>query len=93
MRVFDPSGEIKRISGSKPRQLLETVTGKRVGFLWGGHGATATFWPVLEEVVQEMFRPSEVSKLYKESTFNPAPLPQVEEFASKIDYAIIGVGA
>jgi len=32
-------------------------------------------------------------KLYKKSSWNPAPLPDVEDFASKIDYAFVGVGA
>jgi len=32
-------------------------------------------------------------KLYKNSSWNPAPLPDVEDFAGKIDYAFVGVGA
>jgi hypothetical protein len=60
--------------------------------LWGGHAATVKFWPVLEAVVLKKFA-SQAVKLYKNSSWNPAPMADVEDFAGKIDYAFVGVGA
>ena len=36
---------------------------------------------------------AEPVRLYKKSSWNPAPLPDIESFAGKIDYAFVGVGA
>ena len=45
------------------------------------------------EALEGRFKPSESHRLYKKSTWNPAPPEEVEEFARKIDYAVVGVGA
>lgn len=93
MKVFDPIGEINPAPQGKRRRSLETVVGRRVGFLWGRHAASVKFWPVLEDMIQTSFVPSEVYKVYKESTWNPVSADKLQDLASKIDYAIIGVGA
>ena len=93
LRVLDPVAEIYKPAEGKPLRGIQSLEGKRVGLLWGRHAASMKFWPVLEEVVATRFRPSEAVRLYKPSTWNPAPLPDVEELAKKIDYALIGVGA
>ena len=36
---------------------------------------------------------AEPVRLYKSSSWNPAPMPELENLASRIDYAFIGVGA
>ncbi|MCC6535443.1 MAG: hypothetical protein IT531_23075 [Burkholderiales bacterium] len=92
IRVLDPLAEINQPAGRKPMRALETLKGKRVGLLWGGHAASVVFWPVLEEVAVKKFA-AEPVRLYKKSSWNPAPLPDVEALAGKIDYALIGVGA
>ena len=58
-------------------QRVENLEGKRIGFIWGMHELSTKFWPVLEEG----------------NTWLPAPLPVIEEAASKVDYAVLGVGA
>lgn len=93
MRVLDPIADINPATTGKPKTSLDSLTGKRVGLLWGRHAASIKFWPVLEQVIEEMYEPAEIYRLYKDSTWNPAPMAQIEELASKIDYAIIGVGA
>ena len=92
IRVLDPIADINKPAQGKPFRSLESVHGKRVGLLWGRHAASMKFWPVFEEVVVKRFA-AEPVRLYKYSTWNPAPLPEVEELAGKIDYALIGVGA
>ena len=93
LRVLDPVAEIFKPAEGRPVKAIQSLEGKKVGLLWGRHAASMKFWPVLEEVIVEKFKPSEAVRLYKKSTWNPAPLPDVEELAKKIDYALIGVGA
>lgn len=92
IRVLDPIADINKPAEGKPFRRVDSLRGKRVGLLWGRHAASMKFWPVLEEVVVRKFS-AEPVRLYKYSTWNPAPMPELEELAGKIDYALIGVGA
>ena len=93
LQVLDPVGDIAEPEDGKPRRLLEDLTGKRVGLLWGKHAASIEFWPVLERTLEEIYVPSEIHRAEKPSTWNPADPATIEELAKKIDYAVIGVGA
>jgi hypothetical protein len=92
LRVLDPLAEINKPAGRKPMRRVQSLQGKRVGLLWGKHAASVKFWPVFEEVAIKKFSADPV-RLYKSSSWNPAPMPDLENLASKIDYALIGVGA
>ena len=92
IRVLDPIADINKPAHRKPVRSLQSLQGKRAGLLWGGHAASVKFWPVFEEVVLKKFS-AEPVRLYKKSSWNPAPLPDLEALAGKIDYALIGVGA
>lgn len=92
-RILDPVGELAKAPEGTPLRPVAALEGRRIGLLWSRHAASVKFWPVLEEVLEARFRPAEIHRLYKKSTWNPAPSEEVEEFASKIDYAVVGVGA
>ena len=92
LKVLDPLAEINKPADRKTMRRIQTLTGKRVGLLWGRHAASVKFWPVFEEVVLKKFS-AEPVRLYKNSSWNPAPISDVEELSGKIDYALIGVGA
>ena len=92
LRVLEPLAEINKPADSKPMRRIQSLQGKRAGMLWGGHAATVKFWPVFESVAEKKFA-AEPVRLYKKSSWNPAPLPDIESFAEKIDYAFVGVGA
>lgn len=92
IRVLDPVADINKPAERKPLRSVQSLQGKRVGFLWGRHAASMKFWPVFEDVVLKKFS-AEPVRLYKNSTWNPAPMSDLEALASKIDYALIGVGA
>jgi hypothetical protein len=92
LRVLDPLAEINKPAERKPVRSVQSLQGKRVGLLWGKHAASVKFWPVFEEVALKKFS-AEPVRLYKSSSWNPAPMPDLESLASKIDYAFIGVGA
>ena len=91
-KVRDPLADINKPPEGRRVRRLEAVEGRRMGLLWSQHASSEKFWPVLERVAQEMLRPSEVHKLYKTSTWNVATPAEVEEFAQKVDYVIVGVG-
>jgi hypothetical protein len=99
--VLDPVG-IPQKSSRKAMARVEALEGKRIGFIWGMHELSTKFWPVLEEEAVATFRPTEVHRVHKNdktdgrakgNTWLPAPLPVIEEAASKVDYALLGVGA
>lgn len=92
IRVLDPLADINKPAGRKPVRRVQSLHGKRVGLLWGRHAASVILWPAFEEVAIKKFS-AEPVRLYKNSSWNPAPLPDIENLASKIDYAFIGVGA
>lgn len=97
--VLDPIGEVAKGS-RKPLRRVDRLGGKRVGFVWGMHDLSTKFWPVLEDAIS-IYEPREVQKVHKDdkdgrakgNTWIPAPLSVIEEIATKIDYAILGVGA
>jgi|TARA_B100001971_G_scaffold204579_1_gene220894 hypothetical protein len=90
--VYDPVADTATTEGKQLRPV-ETLRAGRMGLVYSGHGSTEKFWPVFEETLQAMYEPKETHKLYKHSTWNPAPMEDMEELAAKVDYAIIGVGA
>lgn len=92
LKVLDPIAEINKPAERKPVRSVQSLQGKRVGLLWGGHAASVKFWPAFEEVVIKKFSAVPV-RLYKKSSWNPAPLSDVEDLAGKIDFALVGVGA
>ena len=92
LRVLDPLADINKPADRKPVRRVQSLQGKRVGLLWGRHAASVKLWPVFEEVAIKKFA-AEPVRLYKSSSWNPAPLPDLENLASKIEYAFIGVGA
>lgn len=92
LRILEPTAEINKPGDRKTMRRVQSLSGKRVGLLWGRHAASVKFWPVFEEVVIERFG-GEPVRLYKNSSWNPAPLEDVEDLAGKVDYALIGVGA
>ena len=92
IRVRSPLAEIAPPQTGETLRRLETVEGQRLGLLWSQHASSAQFWPVFEEVAEEVYSPSEVHRLYKSSAWNVAPPEQVKDLASKVDFVVVGVG-
>ena len=92
LRFRDPLADINKPPEGKRVRSLEVVQGTRMGLLWSQHASSEVFWPVFERVAEEVLHPSEVHRLYKDSTWNVAPPPQVEELARKVDFVLVGVG-
>lgn len=93
IRVRSPLADINEAPRGKPVRALLSLEGRRMGLLWSQHAATVKFWPVLETIAEAKFRPSEVRRLYKTSTWNVATPDEIDALASKVDYVLVGVGA
>jgi hypothetical protein len=93
IRVRSPLADIHQAPPGKPVRALPSLEGRRLGLLWSQHAATVKFWPVLETVVEAKFRPAEVHRLYKTSTWNVATPAEIDAFAPTVDYVLVGVGA
>ncbi len=93
LRVLDPVAETRPAESDLPLRVMESLDKLRVALVWSGHAATVKFWPVLERTVEELFRPREVRRVYKSSTWNVTGPAEIEELARGIDFAIVGVGA
>lgn len=92
IRLLDPTGTIAR-TATKAESILETLQGRKVGFVFNQHATGLTFWEALEKGVQERFKPSAVERLYKENTWAPAAKGLVDKLVSETDYALVGLGA
>jgi hypothetical protein len=92
IRVRSPLAEIATPEKGRALRRLEVLEGGRLGLLWSQHASSAKFWPVLEKIAAEVYAPSEVHRLYKDSTWNVAPPEQVRDLAGKVDYVLVGVG-
>lgn len=93
IRVRSPLADINEAPRGKPLRALSSLEGRRLGLLWSQHAATVKFWPVLERVAEGKFRPAEVHRLYKTSTWNVATPEEIDALARKVDYVLVGVGA
>jgi len=92
LRVRDPRADIFTPPEGKRLRRLESLAGTRMGLLWSQHASSEKFWPVFEKVAERALHPSEVHRLYKDSTWNVAPPGQVEDFVGKVDFVLVGVG-
>lgn len=92
IRVRSPLADIHEAPAGKPVRALPSLEGRRMGLLWSQHASSVKFWPVLEKVAEAKFRPSEIHRLYKESTWNVAPPEEIEALARRVDYVLVGVG-
>jgi hypothetical protein len=92
IRVRSPLADIDAAPAGKSIRALRSLEGGRLGFLWSQHASSVKFWPVFEKIVEARFRPSEIRRLYKTSTWNVAPPADIAELARRVDYVFVGVG-
>ena len=92
IRVRSPLADINATPAGKTVRALPALEGRRLGFLWSQHASSVKFWPVFEKIAEAKFRPSEIHRLYKTSTWNVASPVDIEDLAWRVDYAFVGVG-
>lgn len=93
IQLYDPVGEVEVVVQQKPLRALETLKGKRVGYIFNQHVSGLVFWKALEREIEAKFSPSAVHRVYKANTWAPAPKAEVDRMIRETDYVLVGVGA
>jgi hypothetical protein len=77
----------------RAERRLETLRGRRVGYVFNQHNSVLTFWKTLEQEVEKSLAPPESHRVYKTNTWAPAAKADIDELVRNTDYALVGVGA
>ena len=72
---------------------LDTLEGKVIGIIDNGQSNSTTMFQELAQLLQERFHPAEVLFKTKPTHMQGAPKAIVEEFVSRCDAVITGLGA
>jgi hypothetical protein len=92
LKMLDPRGTFS----PKDRPLvpgLDTLEGKVIGIIDNGQANSTTMFQELAKLLQEKYRPAEVLFKTKPTHMQGAPKPIMEEFVSRCDAVITGLGA
>ena len=92
IRLLDPTGTVAKVS-RKQELKLESLKGKRVGYIFNQHKSGLAFWAALEKEIERKFSPASVYRIYKENTWAPAPRSEVDRLVEQTDYALVGLAA
>ena len=72
---------------------LDTLEGKVIGIIDNGQANSTTMFQELAKLIQEKYRPAEVLSRTKPTHMQGAPKPMMEDFVSRCDAVITGLGA
>ena len=92
IELVSPLGRVPEAAHNTCKRL-DTIAGKRVGFIWNQYPATRGFWPHLEREIEAQARAGRVERAYKSNTWMPLEAPRFSELATAVDCLVIGVGA
>jgi hypothetical protein len=92
IEIFDPVFDVEVVQQQAERGL-ESLHGKKVGYVFNQHVSALDFWKALEQEIGRKLSPADVHRVYKANTWASAPKADVEELRKQTDYALIGVGA
>ncbi|HXV82039.1 MAG TPA: hypothetical protein VEG60_19350 [Candidatus Binatia bacterium] len=92
LKMLDPRGSVSL----KDRSLipgLDTLEGKIIGIIDNGQANSTTMFQELAKLLKEKYRPAQVLFKTKPTHMQGAPKAIMEEFASRCDAVITGLGA
>lgn len=92
LELVDPVGYPRRQAQAE-RRTLDTLMGRRVGFIWNQYPVTRGFWPHLERELEGLCKPAKVERAYKGNTWAPLETDTFTHLADAVDYLVVGVGA
>jgi hypothetical protein len=92
IQLLDPTGVIATTQRTA-ENILETLSGRKAGFIFNQHASGLAFWKGLEEEVERRFKPASMHRVYKENTWAPAPKGEVDKLIGETDYVLVGLGA
>ena len=92
LKILDPRASLN--FGDRPLVPgLDTLEGKVIGIIDNGQSNSTTMLQELGELLQQKYRPAEVLFKTKLTHMQGAPKPILEEFVSRCDAVITGLGA
>jgi predicted GTPase len=92
LKMLDPRAAVN----TKDRPLvpgLDTLEGKVIGIIDNGQANSTTMFQELAKLLEEKYRPAEVLFKTKPTHMQGAPKATMEEFVSRCDAVITGLGA
>ena len=92
LKMLDPRAS----ANTKDRPLvpgLDTLEGKVIGIIDNGQANSTTMFQELAKLLEEKYRPAAVLFKTKPTHMQGAPKPIMEEFISRCDAVITGLGA
>ncbi len=92
LKILDP----RAAANTKDRPLvpgLDTLEGKVIGIIDNGQANSTTMFQELAKLLGERYRPAEVLFKTKPTHMQGAPKAVMEEFVSRCDAIITGLGA
>jgi hypothetical protein len=92
IELISPRGRAPEAARTSGRRL-DTLAGRRLGFIWNQYPATRGFWPHLEREIEAQADAVRVERAYKSNTWMPLEAPRFLELATAVDCLVIGVGA
>ena len=92
IQLFDPVCDPEVVERRAERRL-ESLKGKKVGYIFNQHKSALTFWAMLEKEIEKTYGCSDAHRIYKSNTWASAPTADIEELVGNSDYALVGVGA
>lgn len=92
IQLLDPTGQVATIK-LQEEHALDSLKGKRVGYVFNQHKSGLAFWEALEREIERKFSPASVCRIYKENTWAPAPKAEMEQLIKETDYALVGLAA
>ncbi len=90
--IFDPVADVE-VPQRADERVLDTLSGKAVGYIFNQHVSALAFWKHLEANVETALEPSRTVRVYKANTWAPALAPDVDRVLEETAYALVGVGA
>jgi hypothetical protein len=92
LKILDPRASVN----TKDQPLvpgLDTLEGKVIGIIDNGQANSTTMFQELAKLLEEKYRPVEVLFKTKPTHMQGAPKAVMEEFVSRCDAVITGLGA
>ena len=92
LKMLDPRGSINL----KDRPLVpgvDTLEGKVIGIIDNGQSNSTTMFQELAKLIEERFQPKEVIFRTQPSHMQGAPNALMEDFVTRCDVVITGLGA
>jgi hypothetical protein len=92
LKMLDPRASVSPANGLLAARL-QSLEGRVVGILDNGHSNSTAMFKELAQLLNEQFRPAELLFKTKPTHMQGAPKPILEEFASRCDAVLTGLGA